>query len=238
MRRANHIIGLPVVTATDSREIATIRDVAYTSSMDQVTGFLLDGADRDALPFDSVQKISADTVIIRGESALVDHDDVPNIKRAVDSSTSLNDLSLFDRDGDKIGSIEDTFLDESTGRVVGFQVHVDDLPDAVRGSYIRRPSEQPDMSRREEDVPYDTDADPGRVGTGYDYTTTDEGEYSPVGRGDDESEVKFFLPIDRITAWDDDGARIDYDRDRDDLFRRQFPEGYDEGRDYPRRRAA
>jgi uncharacterized protein YrrD len=237
MRRANHIIGLPVITATGSQEIATIRDVAYSPSKDAIVGFLLDGADRDALPFDSIQRISADTVIVSDESVLVDHDDVPDIKTAVDSSVSLNDLSVFDRDGDTVGTIEDTFVDESTGRIVGFQIHVDELPDTVRGSYVRRPHTQPDIPGRRQDSPRSTDAGAEHRGTGRGYTA-EAGEYSPVGRGIDEADVKFFLPLHRIAGWDDDGARIDYDRNQDELYGQRFPEGYDESGDYSRRSAA
>jgi uncharacterized protein YrrD len=234
MRRANHIIGLPVITAADSREVATIRDLAYSTARDSVVGFLLDGADRDALLFGSVQEITADTVVVQDESVLIDHDDAPDIKRAVDSSASINDMDVMDRAGDLIGTIEDTFVDPSTGRVIGFQIHVEELPDTVRNSYLRRPSEQPDLAPGRGDLSRDTDADPGHIGVDRDYLADEEGH----GEHLDDSEVKFFLPIGRVTAWEEEGVRVDYDRGQAEMYRERYPRGYLASADNPGRRAA
>jgi uncharacterized protein YrrD len=123
MRRANEVIGLPVLTATDSRQIGTIKNIAYSRSRDRVVGFLVDGPDRDALPFSAVRDIKADTIVVTSEDVLRDTDDVPDIRNAVDSDIEFDDLKVQDRDGDEIGTIEDTFIDLETGRVLGFQIY-------------------------------------------------------------------------------------------------------------------
>jgi uncharacterized protein YrrD len=123
MRRANEVIGLPVLTATDSRQIGTIKNIAYSPSRDRVVGFLVDGPDRDALPFSAIREIRADTIVVSSEDVLRETDDVHEIRNALDSDIELDDLNVLDRDGDEIGTIEDTFIDLETGRVLGFQIH-------------------------------------------------------------------------------------------------------------------
>jgi sporulation protein YlmC with PRC-barrel domain len=150
---------------------------------------------------------------------------------------SLNDLDVWDRSGEKIGTIEDTFLDVTSGRVVGFQIRVVDPPDFVRESYMRRPHEQPDLAAGRGRLPTDRDVDLERIGVEPDYVTG-EGVHRYAAPQVDAPEVKFFLPVEKITAWDDDGVRVDYDRDQDEMYRTRYPAGYDEATDYPRRRAA
>lgn len=185
MRRANEVIGLPVLTATDSRQIGTIKNIAYSETHDRVVGFLVDGPDHDALPFSAIREISADTIVVSSEDVLRDTDDIHEIRNAVDSDIDLDNLTVHDRDGDEIGTIEDTFIDLESGRVLGFQIH-------------------------------------------------SSGEGFP-GAGDADEDRKFFLRLDRITHWDDDGVRVSYHKRDEDLYRERYPEGY--GR-YEGRRAA
>lgn len=135
MLRANQVIGLPVFTL-DNHQIGTVKDVAYGATPDRVVGFLLSDADRDALPFESITRIAADTVVVPDQSALVNPEDVPEIHNAVNSSVKINGLKVVDQNGDTLGEVEDTFIDERSGRILGFQVDpeedLSDAPEDVR----------------------------------------------------------------------------------------------------------
>jgi uncharacterized protein YrrD len=189
MRRANQVIGVPVLTADSSRQLGTVKDIAYAPDRGRVVGFILDDADHDSLPFEAVTDFSADTILVRDPSVIVDHDNAPDINRALESGFQINGTTVGDADGNDIGEIDDTFFDERTGQITGFQIHVDH---------------------------------PDRVGM----------------TGDDTEERKLFLPVDRITNWDEDQVRVGYMGRGADMTNERWPEGYDRRDDTNRRRVA
>ena len=144
MLKGSDTIGLPVVTFDTGEQIEKVTDVVFNHESGQVVGFLVDeggwfSAAR-IVPFDSVQTVGPDALVVSSKTAVVDANGIPEVARILERDNVLKGTKIMTTDGRDLGSMRDLYYDEATGRIEGFEVSGGLFADAYEGrSFVPAP---------------------------------------------------------------------------------------------------
>ena len=144
MLKGSDTIGLPVVTFDTGEQIEKVTDVVFNHESGQVVGFLVDeggwfSAAR-VVPFDSVQSVGPDALVVSSKGAVVDASGIPEVARILKRDNVLKGTKIMTTDGRDLGSMRDLYYDEATGRIEGFDVSGGLFADAYQGrSFVPAP---------------------------------------------------------------------------------------------------
>lgn len=144
MIKGSETIGLPVVTFDTGERIEKVTDVVFDHVGNHVVGFLVDEdswfSSARIVPFDSVQTVGPDALLVPSKTAVVDVSQVPDIARVLQRDNVLKGTKIMTTDGRDLGSMRDLYYDEGTGRVEGFEVSGGLFADAYEGrSFVPAP---------------------------------------------------------------------------------------------------
>ncbi len=144
MLKGNDTIGLPVITFDTGKQIEKVTDVVFNHESGQVVGFLVDeggwfSAAR-LVPFESVQTVGPDALVVPSKAAVVDANAIPEVARILERDNVLKGTKIMTTDGRDLGSMRDLYYDEATGRIEGFEVSGGLFADAYEGrSFVPAP---------------------------------------------------------------------------------------------------
>ena len=144
MLKGSDTIGLPVVTFDTGEQIEKVTDVVFNHESGLVVGFLVDeggwfSAAR-VVPFDSVQSVGPDALVVSSKGAVVDASGIPEVARILKRDNVLKGTKIMTTDGRDLGSMRDLYYDEATGRIEGFDVSGGLFADAYQGrSFVPAP---------------------------------------------------------------------------------------------------
>lgn len=136
MIRGRELIGMPVFSLDNGREVGTVRNLIFHPEHRRVIGFILrEGGllrDPEVVSFDQVETIGPDTIVLRRESDKV----VPSIEVGpveLKESFNLTGRKVITDHGHDLGTIYDLLIEETTGEVMGFDLTQGVIRDASVG---------------------------------------------------------------------------------------------------------
>ncbi|NJM68787.1 MAG: hypothetical protein HC862_00420 [Scytonema sp. RU_4_4] len=144
MRRGSDLLGQVVVTYDTGEQIERIQDLIFDQDSYQLLGLLVDngGLFRAArvIPFDNLQAIGPNAVVVPSKAAVVKVGAVPEIKAIVRRNNVLKGTRILTVNGRDLGTMVDLYFDEHTGCVEGYEVSGGLFADAYSGrSFIPAP---------------------------------------------------------------------------------------------------
>ncbi len=126
MRRAKDVVGLPVITRDNGTKVGKVEDLVLDRGSARVLGLVVDEAGwfsaARVVAWPSLLVVGLDAVIIDQESSVKKASDVPDMSEVLDRSYVLKGLELQTTQGQKLGKIEEVYIDQTTGAVVGFEL--------------------------------------------------------------------------------------------------------------------
>lgn len=139
MRKGHSIIGLNVISQSDGDTLGKVRDLVFDRDSDRLVALVL--TDREIMglvkahivPWEEVAVLGPDAVMVRDHQADVVADQRPEIRRLMDGDSALAGTRLYTTDGRDLGTVTDLYVDESSGRVVGYEVSGGLVADTVSG---------------------------------------------------------------------------------------------------------
>ncbi len=122
MRKANELFDKEVVNQTSGEKQGTIRDLVFDEDGRSIVAMMVGGLVRrnKVLRWRSISSVG-EVVVIESEEALVDPGDDPEVADLRDKERKFTGTDIVTEDGEKIGSVDDLFVDER-GRVTGYEV--------------------------------------------------------------------------------------------------------------------
>jgi uncharacterized protein YrrD len=137
MRRVSELVGLPVVSFETGRKLASVEDILVDPERNAAVALLVEEggwfADARVVPWDGVQSVGRDAIIVPSARAVLRAGRHPAARRALRSGIVVTWLRVLSDDGRDLGTITDVALDERTGAIVGFEVSGGMLQDVQRG---------------------------------------------------------------------------------------------------------
>jgi len=131
LRKVSDLINLPIIDLTSGSQLATIKDVVLNADHDVLQGFL---CEKKLLPLKKVKSLGKDAVI-------VETDDLESILEIYKDPVSppvflpeyIIGTPIMTESGKYLGIIGDILLEESTGKILGYEVSDGLLKDLVSG---------------------------------------------------------------------------------------------------------
>lgn len=128
MRRAQEIIGLPVLDLQSGKAIGWVQDLILDSDKEEMAGILLEGGhlfhSTKGIPRRSVQTVGKDALTVCGKN-------LEELRGTRWSEKRGNEV--YTQSGDARGSIEDVFLDDAAEKIVGFEISDGFFADLLHG---------------------------------------------------------------------------------------------------------
>jgi len=118
--------------------------VIFGQHENRVLGFLVDEggwfSEAKVVPFQNVQAIGPDGVIVPSKESVVIADTEPAIKVVLEHKNVLKGTKIMKTDGRDLGTMVDLYFDEQTGAVEGYEASGGLFGDAATGrSFVPAP---------------------------------------------------------------------------------------------------
>ncbi|MGE5654061.1 MAG: PRC-barrel domain-containing protein [Bacillota bacterium] len=126
MRALCDLVGLPVVNLTNGEVVGEIDRLYWTEAEGDITGMTVHGDEGlFYLPYERVDRIGQDAAFISCNPTAA--------PESTHEYRSLNGLTVYDQDGNELGTVDDLVMDLAHGRVSGLNVSGGLLRDIVQG---------------------------------------------------------------------------------------------------------
>ena len=141
MRKGKSILGLPVTSQTDGVELGKVKDLIFDHNTDEVVGLLISDKelfgliDAQVVPWNQVRAIGSDAVMVENADSKMKAGDDARISGILDRNTALSGTQIRTMQGENLGSFADLYLDENTGRVLGYEVSGGFYSDTMSGKH-------------------------------------------------------------------------------------------------------
>jgi uncharacterized protein YrrD len=137
MQKGTDTISLPVIAFDTGEKFDKIRDVIFGQHENRVLGFLVDEggwfSEAKVVPFQNVQAIGSDGVIVPSKESVVIANTEPAIKGVLEHKNVLKGTKIMTTDGRDLGTMMDLYFDEQTGAVEGYEASGGLFGDAATG---------------------------------------------------------------------------------------------------------
>ncbi|MBW4634714.1 MAG: PRC-barrel domain-containing protein [Iphinoe sp. HA4291-MV1] len=144
MRRGSDLLGKVVVTYDTGEQIERIQDLIFDQDSHQLLGLVVDDGGlfraTRVIPFNNLQAIGPNAVVVPSQTAVVKVRTVPEIRAIVKRNNVLRGTRILTVNGRDLGTMVDLYFDEQTGSVEGYEVSGGLFADAYSGrSFVPAP---------------------------------------------------------------------------------------------------
>ncbi|NLU50421.1 MAG: photosystem reaction center subunit H [Syntrophomonadaceae bacterium] len=125
MKQSQEIIGIPVFSVIDGREVGQVKDLVINPEEGAVE-YLLVGTDdwylgSKVLPFSAVLGIGAHAVTTESDTQLAGLAELPSAAALLRRGIKVKGTRVLTRKGDLLGVVSEYEVDESTGKITGVE---------------------------------------------------------------------------------------------------------------------
>ena len=137
MRKGHSITGLQVLALDNAADLGHVLDLVFDHDADECLGILLRESSMfhaaQVVPWGDIRVIGKDAVMVESEHSLIAPGDDARLRAVMERDTHLSGTKLLTETGDEIGSFSDVYLDENTGRVIGYETSGGLVSDTMSG---------------------------------------------------------------------------------------------------------
>ncbi|RYG61100.1 hypothetical protein EON80_24185, partial [bacterium] len=145
MRKGHSITGMKVI-GNDGEDLGKVLDLIFDPEANQCLGLVLKEKDvfglvkAQVLPWSEIVTIGKDAVMVNGATSVIHPKDDARISAVMQNDTHLSGTQIYSEDGTNVGNFGDVYLDEASGRVLGYEVSGGFVADTMSGKrYIGVP---------------------------------------------------------------------------------------------------
>ena len=145
MRKGKSIIGLKVVGQTDAAALGTVKDLIFDHDSNELLALLISEKDLFGLidaqivPWNQVRTIGQDAVMVASGESKIKAGEDSRVKGVMGRETALSGTRILTTDGQELGTLADTYIDESTGLIAGYEVSGGFFADTMSGKSFMAP---------------------------------------------------------------------------------------------------
>jgi uncharacterized protein YrrD len=141
MRKGKTVVGQHLLSLNDGRRIDSVKDLVISAGNDAIVALVVDEggllSSSKVVPLENVSSFGKHAVVIDDSSAIVSASADPDTKAILDRKDSLLGKKVYTDHGQQMGTISDMYFDETSGRILGFEVSGGIFGDIARGtSYL------------------------------------------------------------------------------------------------------
>ena len=144
MRKGSDILGKPIVAYDSGNKFSRVKDLLFDQDSNQLLALLISEggwfSDTLIIPFQGIQAIGSDAVIVPSEDAVMKARKLPEAQQILKRNNILKGTHIITTDGRDLGGMVDLYFDEQTGVIEGYEVSGGLFADAYSGrSFVPAP---------------------------------------------------------------------------------------------------
>ena len=124
MRKANELIGKPIVRQDTGERLASVHNVVVDRAAQRAVALLIQAAgwlhDARVVPWNRVTGIG-DVILVGGDEPIIGTADNPELAALVTQAGQITGTRIVTASGEELGTVGDLFIDDE-GRVLGYEV--------------------------------------------------------------------------------------------------------------------
>ena len=121
----------------NAADLGHVLDLVFDHDADECLGILLREQSMfnaaQVVPWSDIRVIGKDAVMVESEHSVMAPGDDARLRAVMERDTHLSGTKLLTETGDELGSFADVYLDENTGRVIGYETSGGLVSDAMSG---------------------------------------------------------------------------------------------------------
>src|SRR5262245_34137064 len=138
MRKGKHVIGQSVLAYNEGVKVDSVKDLLISETNDSIVGLLVDEggllSSSRVVPIENVNRFGKDAVIVETASKIVRASDDKEVNAIVSRKDSLLGKKVVTDQGQSMGTLNDMYFDDTSGRIEGFEVSGGLFGDIQRGT--------------------------------------------------------------------------------------------------------
>lgn len=138
MRKGRTVIGQDVYSLSDGLRVQSVKDLIVNETHDAIVALLVDEGGllgtSTIVPIEAVHRFGPDAVMVAAASAVVPASSDERVAAILDRRGSLVGTPVVTTEGAKVGAIGDMYFDETSGRILGYEVSGGTIGDVMRGT--------------------------------------------------------------------------------------------------------
>ena len=157
MRKGHSILGLQVISQQSAKALGKVLDLVFDHDADECValvlkerGFLGLGS-AQVVPWNEIVSIGKDAVMVKDDESVVNPADHGRLQDVMEREAHLSGTRIVTDDGRDVGTFAEIYVDETTGKTLGYEVSGGFVSDTMSGKrYL--PAERTDDLRVGQDV--------------------------------------------------------------------------------------
>ena len=137
MRKGHSITGLQVLALDTAADLGKVLDLVFDHDADECLGILLRESSMfhaaQVVPWSEIRAIGKDAVMVESENSAIAPGDDARLRAVMEGDAHLSGTKILTETGDELGSFADIYLDENTGRVIGYETSGGLVSDTMSG---------------------------------------------------------------------------------------------------------
>jgi uncharacterized protein YrrD len=139
MRKGKSIIGLNILSQNDATELGSVRDLIFDHDTDELLALLVSEKDlfglidAQVVPWSEVRAIGPHAIMVPSSESKIKAGDFPRVRDVMNRDTALSGTRIVTSDGKEIGTLADMYIDDETGKIVGYEVSGGFFSDTLSG---------------------------------------------------------------------------------------------------------
>ena len=126
MLKGSELIHRLLITRDGGEQVGKVQDLVVDKKGSQVLGLLVDEkgwfSDAHIVRWSAVLSVGEDAVVIDSKTSVVKASEVPGINDVFDRGNVLTGVRVRTTDGRDLGKFEGFYLDEKSGRILGYEL--------------------------------------------------------------------------------------------------------------------
>lgn len=140
MKNSAQITGLPIISITDGIQVGKVKSLVINPEKGAVDFLTIEHDDWQvsvkAIPFKKVIGVGEFAVTIDSDSAIIDLNEIPIANQLVNKKIKILNTRVMSRKGELIGEINEFYVDEDNGLILGMALKTSDSEVALPAEFV------------------------------------------------------------------------------------------------------
>jgi uncharacterized protein YrrD len=139
MRKGKSLLGLKVISEVDGTDMGSVKDLIFDHDSNQVLALLMSDKDlfglidAQIIPWEHIAHVGPDAITVTNSNSRINAGSDARVKSVMDRDTALSGTYIYSTEGQYLGTLADTYLNEETGHIEGYEISGGFVSDTMTG---------------------------------------------------------------------------------------------------------
>lgn len=137
MRKSKKFIGMPVISLAEGQQMGTVKGLVVDPVQQKVAALIIEQkgwfSEQKFVPYGKVRSVGADAITIDQGAVVEKGASLPDILKLFKDKVAIIGCKIIMENGSNLGEVDEYFVEETTGSIVGLEVIGNLLNSIIKG---------------------------------------------------------------------------------------------------------